>query len=517
MSKTIDSILIVGGGTAGWMAAAYLARHLGSDLPNGVKITLVESSDIPVIGVGEGTFPSIRTTLGLIGIDEAEFIRKADATFKQGIKFVNWQTNPNTPEHFYYNLFENPHRIQNREELAPYWAFRHAEANPSFSDSVSFQHGICENKKAPKQQGDKGFFAPMNYAYHLDAGKLAELLKEHSLRLGIKHLIGTVDKVNLKENGEIASVRLEDGKELEADMFIDCTGFAAVLIDKTMGSKLKPVDDVLFVDRALVAQVPYEDEMCPIASSTLSTAQEAGWLWDIGLRHRRGTGHVYSSRHSTDEQAERVLEEYLGKSAKNASPRLLKMKTGYRETHWIKNCVSVGLSGGFLEPLEATGIVLIEAAIRMIGDYFPRYGDFDVSAKHFNRAMRERYEDAVSFVKLHYYLSKRDDNAFWIDNRNDDSVPDYLLEKLELWKHRLPRVDDFHSNNRMFSHEIYQYILLGMGFKPDIIRNQSAFPFIRQADEEFNNVQLAKENAVQMMPSHRDLIEAAQDESFKFG
>ncbi len=519
MGKNVKKILIVGGGTAGWLSAAFLARQLGVDHPNGVEITLVEASDIPVIGVGEGTFPSIRTTLGLLGMSETEFIRKCDATYKQGIKFVNWRDDPRKiGEHFYYNLFEPAHLIEGYEALAPYWLLDVQRKNTAFCDSVSYQHAVSEACHAPKSAQDKQWFAPLYHAYHLDAGKLAEMLKAYCLDKGVSHLIGKVTSVKQKANGNIAAVMLEGGKIVEADLFIDCTGFAGELIGKTMGAHIKSVGDILLVDRALAVQASYKVENGPIPSATLSTAHEAGWTWDIGLRHRRGIGYVYSSAHTTDERALQVLEKYLGQENMIAEPRLLKMHTGYREKQWLGNCVAIGLSGGFLEPLEATGIVMIESAIRLLVDYFPRTGDFDMVSKLFNRAMRDRYEDAVRFVKLHYTLSHRRDNDFWLDNRRPETQPDGLLELLELWKYRLPNESDFASRNRVFSHDVYQYVLLGMGYETDISANSSAYPFLRQAQEAFARLDIAKKNAISGLPSHRDLIEQIHnDENFSFG
>ena len=517
MKKT-EKILIVGGGTAGWLSAAYLARQLGAGNPDGVEITLVEASDIPVIGVGEGTFPSIRTTLGLLGIDEAEFIRKCDATFKQGIKFVNWRDDPKKiGEHFYYNLFELPHMIEGKEQLAPYWFLDQTQKKKHFCDSVTYQHAVCENVNAPKRPTDKQWYAPLAHAYHLDAGKLAAFLKSYCLDKGVEHLIGKVDAVQRAEDGLIQSVKLQDGRVLQADLFIDCTGFSGVLIGKTMGEPLKPVGDILLVDRALAVQVPYKDKSGSIPSATLSTAHEAGWTWDIGLRHRRGIGYVYSSAHSTDERALELLRNYVGCEFEK-EPKLLKMRTGFRERHWIGNCVAIGLSGGFLEPLEATGIAMIEGAIRMLVDYFPRSGDFEAASRPFNQSMKGRYEDAVRFVKMHYTLSKRNDNDFWIDNRKPETQPEGLKELLELWKYRLPYPFDFSSHHRAFSHEIYQYVLVGMGFEPDYSVNKSAFPFVHRAKDEFARLDQAKQNAKAGLPSHRELIEKIHnDPEFSFG
>jgi len=479
--KAVNQVVIVGGGTAGWMTAAYLSQELGTYLPDGVKITLVEASDVPTIGVGEGTFPSLRTTLAKIGIDEADFIREADATFKQGLKFVNWRENPGDEDHFYYHLFEPPRKIQNQIDLAPYWLLKDSKARGDFAQSVSIQQDVCEGLRAPKTMEDPNFFGPMHYAYHLDAGKFAVLLKKRAKYARVEHIIGTVQAVKQSDGGNIESVTLKDGSVIEGDLFIDCTGFLGLLIEKTLGVSMEPVSDVLFVDSAVTVRVPYENPDAPIPSATVCTAHEAGWSWDIGLKERRGIGYVYSSRHSSPECAEEVLKTYVGDALGDAEIRHVPVKTGYRKTQWKHNCVSVGLAAGFLEPLEATGIALIEKAVELIAGYFPRNGGMERSATKFNSIMNDLYDDAVVFIKMHYMLSGRDDHPFWVDNRNPDSIPQTLKAHLEQWEHSYPKPYDFDRWLKMFGDDSYQYVLLGMGFKPDLSGNRSAFQFGKQA------------------------------------
>ncbi len=512
---TINKILIAGGGTAGWMTAVNLAKAIGVNSKTSLQITLVESSDVPTVGVGEGTFPSIKTTLNNMGIGEAEFVKACDATFKQGIRFNNWAKNPDLhPEDYYQHLFDPSHQMRGQFSLAPYWA-QGGNGEVSYSESVTLQHANCERALGPKVSGDQAYFGGFQYAYHLDAGKLASFLKSKAIALGVEHIVGTIESVQQSITGDITSVTLMNDKTIEADLFIDCTGFAALLIGKTLGEDVMPVDDTLFVDRAMTVQLPYSHDHAPIPSTTISTAHEAGWTWDIGLRHRRGIGYVYSSSHSSDERAAEVLRNYL-QTTDDADFNIIPMKTGYRKQAWVKNCVAIGLSGGFLEPLEATGVIFIEAALRLLTQYFPRAGNMDVLARHFNEALDVRYQNAISFLKLHYCISQRKDNDFWTDNRVLSSIPESLQQKLTIWQHRFPHRFDFNLGHETFGVDSHSYVLLGMGFKPDIMSSLSAFPHKEMARRHFKLLRNATNEATSAMMSHRNLIEGVHNGSIDF-
>ena len=511
----IDRILIVGGGTAGWMTAAYLARRLGAMRPGGVQITLIESSEIAIIGVGEGTFPTIQNTMRTIGVDEARFMREAGAAFKQGIKFVDWKTAPKDGVHsHYYHPFAYPRLLNGGLDLAPYWLMGEA-GNIPFSDAVALQDKVCDGMRGPKRVEDPQYGGPMAYAYHFDAGKLANLLRDVGKATGVKHLLGNVLTVNKTEDGSIASVTTREHGDLTADLYIDCTGFAAALIEKALGSRWIDDSDTLFVDRALAMQVPYERPDTPIATTTISTAHEAGWTWDIALPDRRGTGYVYSSAHTDDARAEDVLRAYIGPAAETLNPRLLKLRIGHREAPWIKNCVAIGLSGGFLEPLESTGIMLIEAAVWMVGRLFPRGGDLENTAKLFNHAMAERYRGAADFIKLHYCISRRTDNDFWIDNCRRESIPDSLAALLEMWRERAPDPFDFPTVHDSFESFNYQYILYGMGYPTNVKANRAAYPYAEQATREFQRIRETSRRAAAGMPDHRALLSEVYQHGFR--
>ena len=506
--KPIQSVLIVGGGTAGWLTAAFLARALGTASGSGVRVTLVESSDIGIIGVGEGTFPSIRGTLAAIGIDEARFIRESNATFKQGVKFVDWVRPHGAPgaDH-YFHPFSLPSQRPGGPDLLPYWLLGAAGPDTAFADVATMQKRIADASHAPKRTSDGDFLGPMNYAYHFDAGRFAALLAEQAKSLGVAHVIATVERVALDADGAIASVVTREAGTLSADLYIDCSGFRAALIGDALASPFRSIDDLLFVDRAVAVQVPYARPDTPIASYTISTAHEAGWTWDIGLQQRRGVGYVYSSRHTDDARAERVLRDYIGPSSESLSSRLLRFNVGYRETQWVKNCVAVGLSGGFLEPLESSGIGLIETAAYLISYLFPADGDTVPVAKLFNALMRQRYERIVDFVKMHYCLTQRTDTPFWRDNADPRSAPESLREKLAMWRCRPPHRLDFVTDLEMYPPSSWQYVLYGMEYATDMRTTRAAYPRVDDARQEFAMIRQVSPRALADLPPHRALVE----------
>ncbi|MFD1950779.1 tryptophan halogenase family protein [Sphingomonas arantia] len=502
-------ILIVGGGTAGWLTAGYLAKRLSADLPGGVAITLVESRDIGVLGVGEGTFPTIRRTLATIGIDEAELVRRCGATFKQGIKFANWRHVPGEGASDHYL---HPFQVADQSsglELLPYWLIG-AGGSEGWDTVATPQKKAADAWRAPKLASHADYVGPLSYAFHFDAIALAGLLREQGIANGVRHLVDTVTEVMLDADGAIGGVRTEQHGMLDADLYIDCTGFRAELIGKAMGMPFRSCRDTLFCNRAVTAQLPYPDPNAPIASYTISTAQQDGWTWDIGLAARRGIGHVYSSDHSDDETAERVLRAYLGPAGAEAEVRRFKFDAGYREISWHKNCVAVGLSSGFFEPLEATGIAFAEVAAGLIANLFPWGGDHETSARQFNAALRRRYERALDFIKLHYCLSERRDTDFWRDNVAAASIPDSLQEMLDRWRFRWPNELDIDPRTDIFTEHSWQYVLYGMGWKTDLTARAGALRYHEDARRAFAEVCQQAQFAIRNLPSNRDLVQYAQ-------
>jgi hypothetical protein len=460
-------IVILGGGAAGWLTAGVLAaEHRLRDNP-GLRISLVESPDVATVGVGEGTWPSMRDTLRRMGVSETAFIRECDASFKQGSRFSGWVNG--TPNDAYYHPFSAPQGF-GEVNLVPAWA---ALAPPrAFAELVSFQPQLCDHGKAPKQASTPEFAAVANYAYHLDAGKFGQFLQRHCVeQLGVQHVLAHVQGVRSKDNGDIEGLDTTEHGLLTGDLFIDCSGFSSLLLGGHFGIPQINVGDQLFCDTAVAVQVPYADASAAIASHTLSTARAAGWIWDIGLPTRRGLGYVYSSAHTDHAAAEQTLLDYVAQTSAGAQPlataRRIALKPGYRETFWHRNCVAVGISAGFIEPLEASALALIELSARMISDELPPSRELmDAVARRFNQRFRYRWERIIDFLKLHYVLNHRDDTDFWIANRRPQSQSDRLRELLELWCHRPPNSRDFHDIEEIFPAASHQYVLYGMGFQP---------------------------------------------------
>ncbi len=499
MGEAVGHVIIVGGGTAGWLTAAMIAAHHSSHKSEGLMVTLVESSEIPTIGVGEGTWPTMKNTLQKIGIDEKSFFECCHSTFKQGGKFINWRTGEGDA---YYHPFTVPLAYE-RLDLAPY-----IPDLAYFAPETNFQHHICEAGLGPRSLTDPDFQGPCNYAYHLDAGEFAELLKRHATQqLGVTHIVDTVSDVVVSGNGYIDSIVLDQQGELRGDLFVDCTGFSSRLLGQALGVPFKSMDNHLFNDRAIAIQAPYPKENSPIPSHTLAVAQSAGWIWDIGLTHRRGTGYVFSSQYISEEDAEATLRQYLGAQNADLDSRTIKFSSGHRERWWQANCVAVGMSAGFVEPLEATAIMLVELSARFISENLPSdRATMAIMEKRFNQAMAYRWQRIVDFLKLHYMLNQRPE-PYWQAHRDSATVPDSLKEDLAVWASRGPQTTDFDSALELFPAASYQYVLYGMGFLPDFSKQPWLYDQERLAQQIFSRNQQITKQLLGSLPEHRDLID----------
>jgi len=538
MDKLTKTVIIVGGGNAGWITAGRLAAKHNSNSEQGLKVILVESANVPAIGVGEGTWPTMRSTLKALNISETDFIRECDASFKQGAKFAKWHDG--SEDDYYYHPLVLPQGF-GKTDLAGHWLAQQAlaknhspEQSPlpansqahshSFSNQVCFQEAICEQGLAPKTIRHAEFADVANYAYHLDSAKFTRFLQKHCQeKLGVTHIIDDVIGVNSigvssisdthsagARTGDIASVTTKAHGDITGDLFVDCTGFSSLLLGKHYQVPFKKCDDVLFIDTALAVQVPYENDDDAIASHTISTGQPAGWIWDIGLQSRRGVGYVYSSKHSTEAEAKQVLAEYVG--VKNGAQldslkvRKIPINSGYRETAWQNNCVAIGLSAGFLEPLEASALVMIELGAQMISEQLPQSrAVMDIVAKRFNETALYRWQKIVDFLKLHYILSERTE-PFWADNRDPSSIPESLQELMTLWQYRAPADHDFTSNNEVFPAASYQYVLYGMGFNSDYSHNPFALDDTDMANSQFEQNKKLTAKALSLLPNNRELL-----------
>lgn len=506
MSRVIKNVVIVGGGTAGWLTAAILSARSKAQDAESIQVTLVESPNVPTIGVGEGTWPTMRRTLKAIGVREADFLRECQASFKQGAKFTKWVTGEE--DDAYYHPLVLPHGYFD-VNMARVWL--NGDRSQSFSNAVCPQERVCEAGLAPKKITSAEYESVANYAYHLDAGRFGVFLRDHCVaKLGVRHVSADVVSVRSDEAGDIAAVVTKQAGELEGDLFVDCTGMKSLLLGQHFGVEFLSCKNTLFIDRAIAVQLPYENEDSPITPHTVSTAQASGWIWDIGLQTRRGVGHVFSSAHASETEAEDTLRAYVrgeGADPDALSFRHLKIEPGHRERFWERNCVAVGLSAGFLEPLEASAILLIEISANFIADQLPPTSDaMPVVANRFNQTFRYRWDRIIDFLKLHYVLSRRTDSEFWIDNRAEGTIPDSLRELLDLWRYQPPWHDDFDRAVEVFPAASYQYVLYGMGFETAVDPRGVSSAIHAQAEQLFRRNESETAAMLQGLPSNRDLL-----------
>lgn len=459
-------VVIVGGGTAGWLTAGIIAAKHGSKnttTPQ-TEVILVESPDVKNLGVGEGTWPTMRDTLRQIGISERVFLSCCDASFKQASKFVGWSDGGN--EH-YYHPFTAPAGYGN-VNIAEYWSATSKELD--FESWVCAQGKICKENLAPKTPQMPEYAFALNYGYHLNAGKFVTMLQQHCVeKLGVRYIQGHVEQVVSAENGDISKLGLVTGEHIDGDLFIDCSGFAAILIGKHYHVPFESKQHILFNDTALALQVDHACEDTPITSCTVATAQQSGWIWDIALQNRRGIGHVFSSDFTSVEQAQDALLQYVKNDPylrkKDVSPRQIKFTPGHRATFWHKNCVAIGVSAGFVEPLEATALVLIEKSAEWISQQLPRDRTaMAVLAKRFNSLTLQRWQEIIDFLKLHYVLTNRHDSEYWRAHQQSDSIPESLQDALNLWRTQAPGLYETNQRFELFSSASKQYVLYGMGF-----------------------------------------------------
>lgn len=491
-------IIIVGGGTAGWLTAAIIAAQHNGHLPGAPELVLIESENVPTIGVGEGTWPTMRNTLSSIGLKECDVFKRCNAAFKQGGKFVNWVSGNND---YYYHPFTVPTGY-GRIDLAPYLSdITH------FATLTNFQQDVCEAGLAPRTLAEQEYQGSCNYGYHLDAAAFGELLKEKCTNdFGVTHIVDDVKRVAVSPNGEIMGLTLENQGEISGELYIDCSGMHSILLGKALNVPMVDVSAVLFNDRALAVQVPYPSDAAPLASHTIATAQNAGWIWDIGLTSRRGVGHVYSSRYLSDDEAESNLRRYIGDAMNTLTPRKIEFNSGYRAEFWKNNCVAVGMAAGFVEPLEATAIMLVELSARYIADnLIPDSAATRVIAKRFNEQMHYRWQRIIDFLKLHYMLTKRQEQ-YWKDHTNPETIPDSLKDDLAIWHCRGPRVEDFKSAYELFPAASYQYVIYGMGFKPEFEKQEYLYQRKNEVESILRRTQQLTTQLLQNLPPHREYI-----------
>ena len=504
MNTPYRSVLIVGGGTAGWLAAAFLQRTLCGDPANPVDIHLVESAEIGTIGVGEATVPTLRQMMRLLDIPESALFVGADATLKNGIRFVGWRQGGSAASDQYDHPFDPPVAMEGYSTMVHWLNLKQRGlVDAPYDRCGSVQTALFDGGLSPKMMNSPAYEAPVPYAYHLDAVKLAALLRGVAVSRGVRHTVAEVVSVQAGDEG-IRSVTLADGRALQADLFVDCSGFASLLIGKALDVPWVSYADSLLCDRAVACPVAHDNERSPLRSFTTATALPSGWAWEIDLQTRSGTGYVYAARHCSDDEALATLQRFHGNRSRLAEPRLLKMRIGHRARVWEKNCLSLGLASGFIEPLESTGIYLIEHALQQFIDYLPGSGSHVAGQAKYNSLISDLYDELRDFIVLHYTLSMRRDTPFWRDCTDPGRVSPSLAALLALWDEKLPHTTDINRKMSLFGANNYFFILAGLHRLPSAGIGQSRYIAPDSSRRVLAQVAQIREVALAQSPTMRD-------------
>lgn len=490
----IKKIVIVGGGTAGWMTAAALSKILKKDY---CEIRLIESESIPTVGVGEATIPQIQLFNNLLGLDENDFIRQTQGTFKLGIQFVNWGKIGDA----YIHAFGEVGRDINAIQFYHYWLkMRQLGQAEDITEYTLTALAAYQGKFMRSVDAGDSPLSNIAYAFHFDAGLYAKYLRDYATRGGVIRTEGKITRAKLRpDNGFIQSVVMEDGTEHDADLFIDCSGFRGLLIEEALQTGYEDWTHWLPCDRAVA--VPCENTLAP-TPYTRSTAHSAGWQWRIPLQHRVGNGHVFSSQYMSEDEATDILLKNLdGKPL--AEPRTLKFTTGKRKQFWNKNCVAIGLASGFMEPLESTSIHLVQSSIAKLMTFFPDKNFRQADIDEYNQQAHFEFDRIRDFLIVHYHATQRDDSPFWNYCRTMD-VPPEVTQKIE----------QFRSNGRiarkqteMFNDLSWFEVMYGQGLRP-----QSYHPLVDilpkdEIAQRLASIKAVIERSADYMPSHEQFIQ----------
>ncbi len=488
------SIVIVGGGSAGWMTAAYLKKAVP-----GIDVTLVESATIKTVGVGEATFSTLKLFFDYLGLEEHEWMPSCNGTYKLAIKFSNWRQDGG---HFYhpfqryetvdgYNMGEWWLKLKQHDEPFDYACFStptlcDRQCSPKFHDGRVYDDRVQDfftdvHKVKNNVLSDHKVQYP--YAYHFDASLLADFLMSYATQRGVRRVVDEVDEVKLREDGGISHVVTRQHGEVHGDLFVDCTGFRGLLINQALNEPFISFADSLLCDSAIAMQLPRDVKTHGIDPYTSATALSAGWVWNIPLYGRIGTGYVYSSKFISKEEAEAEFRAYLGPDSDGIKANHIKMRIGRNRNSWVKNCVAIGLSSGFVEPLESTGIFFIQHAIEELVNHIPGNTIDEEMVKSYNRVVADGIDGVRDFLILHYCTTDRNDNEFWRATKKV-AMSEELAERLELWKRRLPNAKNINPKFHGFEFYSYSVMLLGLGYKP-----QGNLPTLDHLDE--GNARLA--------------------------
>ncbi len=517
MGKPITNITIVGGGTTGWIVAAYLNKRYqwSPATRRASKITVIESPEIGTIGVGEATVPTLKSTLQFLQISEAEFIERADASFKLGIWFDDWNRDENDQPVGYLHPFTGGTTLSG---LHPGFGFKKFgfPSRPNATDqdyvrAISMAREAADAMRGPRALNGPTFRGALQYAYHIDAGKFAKFLTEVCVARGVNHIQDNVVGVNKDERGYISSLTLKENGDWPVELVIDCTGFKGLLIKEAMGEQFESYSDYLLNDRAIPIQIQHDDPQ-KIASVTTSTAMQAGWSWRIPLSSRVGTGYVYSSAFKKDDEAIEELKGKLDGRADGADPHVIKMRVGRMRRSWVKNCVAMGLSSGFLEPLESTAIMSVELQVRWLLYYMPTLDFEEPLLENFNNTCSGLYDEIRDFLCIHFSQSTRDDTPYWKAVRHEAKKSDVLKYQLELWKNTLPGPMD-QRTNMIFSHWSVSCLLMGKNFYRDTELNDSELVTNEAWMRYCQKLWTRKKDVMGRLANHRKLIDHMRNQA----
>ena len=480
-------VVVAGGGTAGWLTAFSLVTRLGKLL----DITLVESDQIGTVGVGEATIPTMRTFHGLIGIDEKEFMAATQATFKLGIQFDNWGQQGDS---FFHSFGEIGQRSW-MAEFHEFWMEAKAQGFGGSLDEYCLELKAAKANKFSTMVGKK----PVNFAYHMNATAYAAYLRQKSEKAGVKRIEGRIKQVQNDEAGNISSLLLEDGEPVLGDVFIDCTGFRGLLIGDNLDVGYEDWSHWLAADSAIAVQTQAVEAPRPY---TRAIAHSAGWQWRIPLQNRVGNGIVYASQFLSDDKAQdTLLANLTGQTI--TEPRQLRFKTGRRKKAWHKNCIAIGLSSGFLEPLESTSIHLVTTAILRLMKLFPFGGNTTMLAEQFNREAQLELETVRDFVILHYHQTQRNDSKFW-DHYRNMAVPDSLVHRMAMFRENGYAWPD---DVGLFRVDSWVQVMMGQGLMPKQHHDAGRVLPADGLKQQMMTLRNMIDNAVSQMPAHGDFIQ----------
>jgi tryptophan halogenase len=489
----LKTIVIVGGGTAGWVTAATLSTALRDRY----TIRVVESDEIGIVGVGEATIPMIKLFNKTVGLDEADFLAATQGTFKLGIEFVNWGKLGDRYMHGFGGIGKDLGAVK----FAQYWHKMRQLGKAPYIEEYSISHMASRGNKfmPPTMEVENSPLAEINYAYHFDASLFAKYLSAKFQMQGVMRTEGKIVRVSQREaDGFVDAVIMENGERIEGDLFIDCSGLRALLIEGALKTGYEDWSHWLPCDRALAVPCESASQLLPY---TRSTAHRAGWQWRIPLQHRIGNGHVYSSRYISDDEAQATLLANLdGKPL--AEPRLIKYTTGMRKKAWNKNVIAIGLSGGFLEPLESTSIHLIQGAAAQLLDFFPDNGFNATEIDEYNRLSRFHFETIRNFIILHYHLNQRTDSQFWKDCAAMP-VPEMLTHKMNLFRNRGRTV---RFDGELFSEIGWMQVMLGQNLTPEGYHPLVDLVSEAGIDEYLESIRKVVAKCADVMPEHAAFI-----------